>query len=105
MASRGLTGKQLIDCQLWWQSWLPDNEKWPNHINIILGSLPEELSSSIVVGTTIAGDDLLLKYSDLEQFLKTTSYILRFTYNCAAKTDVRRRGSINVEERRSALVV
>ena len=106
VASRGLTGDQLIACDLWWQgpTWLPDQDSWPNSTPLFTTStVPEERSVSTTALPTVVTSDIITRYSDLDRLLRITSYLFRYMKNCRTSAENRVFGFISVCETRQAL--
>ncbi|CAI6362844.1 unnamed protein product [Macrosiphum euphorbiae] len=106
VASRGLTGDQLIKCDLWWHgpTWLPDQDSWPNSTPLLTTStVPEERSVSTTAAPTVVTSDIITRYFDFDRLLRITSYLLRFMKNCRTSAENRVHGFISVPEMKQAL--
>ncbi|CAI6376224.1 unnamed protein product [Macrosiphum euphorbiae] len=111
LASRGLSGDQLITNALWWHGpqWLLPPNPWPQstfECEDPNQTLQEERKPQVTTHVTTEADafnsNLLAKYSDLSKLLHVTCYILRFYHNCQKPVALRLTGLPTVCEWRSA---
>jgi len=111
LASRGLSGDQLVTNALWWHGpqWLLPPNPWP--LSTFQGedhnpTLQEERKPHVTTHVTTEADafnsNFLAKYSDLSKLLHITCYISRFCHTCQKPVAHRLTGLPTVCEWRSA---
>lgn len=88
-ASRGISSRDLVDHQLWWNGpkWLKEaKENWPKQPKLNYGNINENSAHlSVNANTTEIKikkyPDLHNKYSSLSKLIRVTAYIFRFKNN------------------------
>ncbi|XP_029341017.1 uncharacterized protein LOC115033124 [Acyrthosiphon pisum] len=110
LASKGLSGDQLITNALWWHGppWLLPPNPWPQstfECEDPNQTLQEECKPQVTHVTTEAdalNSNFLAKYSDLSKLLHVTCYILHFYHNWQKPVALRLTGLPTLCEWRSA---
>lgn len=84
--SRGMSPKELRECELWWQGpqWLQGDVKYKEHIYSKQESEENEEKEKISLCTIKHEQDILKKYSSWNKVIRIVAYCIRFHTNTQA---------------------
>ena len=90
LASRGISSADLLKSKLWWHgpNWLLDSElPMSNFAADDSEAIKEAKLIPVLVGHATNDSSILTKFSSYKLLLRTTTYILRFKFNCLHNHD------------------
>ncbi|XP_055848210.1 uncharacterized protein LOC129913509 [Episyrphus balteatus] len=100
LASRGITTRQILDCDLWWHGpeWLSQNQtQWPRNPIQLEGTTLEAKAPSINTLLSTYSSDWLPKYSSYTKLVRVIATVLRFVENCRDREN-KRTSPLSVKE-------